>query len=256
MVNEAIATLPICVIPIIGFLDSFNHQFAASDDKYNMFHDDEKHREIKQRKIEIEDVESRLKKYLNTARQDSTLAYLDYVTIAGVEYLLEVKSKDVKKVPPNWIKVAGTKAFARFHSPQIISMVAERERYKELLAIECDNAYTKLLKEISSHYDSLRNTVRSLAVLDCIISLSVLAALPGYVRPSFVNQQIIDVVDARHPIIEQFSTSRYVPNGINLQQQEKTGSHHNGSKYGRKELLCSPSCSNNTDGSNWVLCSV
>ena len=219
IINEAIATLPICIIPIVGFLDTFNHQYAAKDDKYNMFQDDEKYSKINRRKAEIKDVETRLKQHLDVARRESGINSLNYVTVAGVEYLLEVRNKDVKKIPPSWIKVSGTKAFARFHSPQIIAMISEKERYKELLAIACDDAYSELLQNISIHYDSLRNVIRSLAVLDCVISLSVLAALPGYVRPSFVSDQIIDLQNARHPIIEQYSVAPYVANGVNLQQK-------------------------------------
>jgi DNA mismatch repair protein MSH3 len=60
--------------------------------------------------------------------------------------MIEIRNADVAKVPKNWIKVSGTKAVARFHSPQIVKFIQEREQQKESLGIECDRAYTAFLR--------------------------------------------------------------------------------------------------------------
>lgn len=49
-------------------------------------------------------------------------------------------------MPKNWIKVSGTKAVSRFHSPQIVKFIQEREQQKESLGIECDRAYAEFLR--------------------------------------------------------------------------------------------------------------
>jgi DNA mismatch repair protein MSH3 len=65
------------------------------------------------------------------------------------KYLVEVRNADVAKVPKNWVKVSGTKAVSRFHSPQIVKLVQEREQRKESLGIECDRAYASFLKYVT-----------------------------------------------------------------------------------------------------------
>jgi len=60
--------------------------------------------------------------------------------------LIEVKNADVAKVPKNWVKVSGTKVVSRFHSPEIIKFIQEREQQKESLAMECDKAFKAFLK--------------------------------------------------------------------------------------------------------------
>ena len=59
-----------------------------------------------------------------------------------------MRNADTAKVPKNWIKVSGTKAVSRFHSPQIVKFIQEREQQKESLGIECDRAYSGFLRYI------------------------------------------------------------------------------------------------------------
>lgn len=57
-----------------------------------------------------------------------------------------MRNANAANVPKNWIKVSGTKQVSRFHSPQVIKLVQEREQRKESLGIECDRAYAEFLR--------------------------------------------------------------------------------------------------------------
>ena len=57
-----------------------------------------------------------------------------------------MRNANVANVPKNWIKVSGTKAVSRFHSPQVVKLIREREQRKESLGIECDRAYAAFLR--------------------------------------------------------------------------------------------------------------
>lgn len=58
--------------------------------------------------------------------------------------------------------------------------------------------------------------VQNLAVLDCILSLAAVASLSGYTKPEFVETGGIEVVAARHPMVEQILVDAFVPNDIHL----------------------------------------
>jgi len=58
--------------------------------------------------------------------------------------------------------------------------------------------------------------VHHLATLDCLLSLAAVAVLPGYTKPEFVDSGGIEVVAARHPMVEQVLVDSFVPNDINL----------------------------------------
>jgi DNA mismatch repair protein MSH3 len=58
--------------------------------------------------------------------------------------------------------------------------------------------------------------VQNLGVLDCLLSLAAVASLPGYVKPEFVDSGGIEVIAARHPMVEQILVDAFVPNDIQL----------------------------------------
>jgi DNA mismatch repair protein MSH3 len=141
-----------------------------------------------------------------------------YMSVSAIEYLVEVPNNKsaLAAVPANWVKINGTQRVARFHTPKIIQMLRERDQHKEALAAECEKAYKRFLARIAEKYQQLRDCVNSLAVLDCILSLAAVAQQPGYVKPTFVDEPIIDVKDGRHPMVEQLLLDAYVPNDISL----------------------------------------
>ena len=59
--------------------------------------------------------------------------------------------------------------------------------------------------------------VQNLGVLDCLLSLEAVASLPGYTKPDFVDSGGIEVLSARHPMVEQILVDSFVPNDIQLE---------------------------------------
>lgn len=105
---------------------------------------------------------------------------------------------------------------SRFHAPAVTKLIAERDQLKESLAAECDKAFQGFLAEIATKYQELRDTVQSLATLDCLLSLATVAQQPNYVKPEFTDEICIQVEEGRHPMVEQMLIDTYVPNDINL----------------------------------------
>lgn len=90
---------------------------------------------------------------------------------------------------------------SRFHTPTVVKMIRERDQHKESLSSACDVAFHSFLAQISSHYTLLRDSISSLATLDCLMSLAIVAALPGYTKPSFISspETIVNIAEGRHP---------------------------------------------------------
>ena len=105
---------------------------------------------------------------------------------------------------------------------------------------KANEAYRSFLKEISQHYYAiLRDTINKLAVADCLTSLAQVALQKDYVRPEFTNDDRLEIVDGRHPMIESFNEDPYVPNSIDM-----------GGEDTRAKIITGP----NMGG--WVLLSV
>jgi DNA mismatch repair protein MSH3 len=218
LLSESVSNVPKIYEDVNGFLEKINARAAKDDDKYGFFREEFEAEDINDLKLSIASVEDDL----NTHRKDAAAKLgktkVDYVTVAGIEYLIEVKRKspEEKKVPASWQQVSATKATLRFHTPEVKRMLQERDQYKESLAAACDTAFKGLLDDISAKYQELRDCVNSIATLDALLSLATLANQPGYVKPTFVDTTELDIVGGRHPMVEQLLIDTYVPNDLHL----------------------------------------
>lgn len=192
---------------------------AKEDDKYTFFLEDYETEDITEHKLGIASVEHELSEYRTTAAQKlGKKTPVNYATVAGIDYLIEVENSSpyIKRVPASWTKISATKKLSRFHPPEIVTFLRERDQHKESLAAACDTAFAVLLSEISTEYQSFRDCISSLATLDALLSLATVAQQPGYVKPTFTPTPSITLSGARHPMVEQLLLDAYVPNDITL----------------------------------------
>ena len=217
LINEAIASLPAIGEVVISFLDRMNAEAARSDDKYAFFREDYETDLISEHKLGIAAVEQDLDAHRTVVTQ--ILKHkrpICYVTVAGIEYLIEVPNNDLKHIPASWAKISGTKKLSRFHTPEVTRMLRERDQHKESLSSACDQAFKSLLSEISTHYSPLRDSIASLSTLDCLLSLATVASLPGYCKPTFSPHTEISIIGGRHPMVEALLPDAYIPNDTTL----------------------------------------
>ena len=217
LINEAIVTLPKILDDVVLYLGKINLQAAKDDDKYAFFRETEETEDIEEHKLGIAGVEHELNEHRTAAAEKVKKKKIDFVTVAGIEYLIEVDNTHLSNVPASWAKISGTKKVSRFHTPEVVRLIRERDQHKESLAAACDAAFTTLLADIASKYQSFRDCVQALATLDCLLSLAAVAAQPGYVKPEYTEDTRIVVEKGRHPMVEQLLLDAYVPNDITLE---------------------------------------
>ncbi|KAI4160812.1 MAG: hypothetical protein LQ342_005427 [Letrouitia transgressa] len=216
MIGNAISALPTIAEDVVSFLERMNPEAAKDDDKYNFFRDEVESEEIIEHKLGIASVEHELDEHRSTAAEKLKRKRVDYVTSSGIEYLIEVDNAQIRNVPASWTKISGTKKLSRFHTPEVVRLIRERDQHKEALAAACDKAFSSLLSEISTKYQSFRDCVQALATLDCLLSLAAIANQPGYVKPEYVDDTSIVIEQGRHPMVEQLLLDAYVPNDTRL----------------------------------------
>ncbi|KAF2683423.1 DNA mismatch repair protein MSH3 [Lentithecium fluviatile CBS 122367] len=218
LLSEAVAKVPKIYEDVSNFLEKINPQAARDDDKYAFFREEHEADDINDYKLSIASVEDDLNTYRKEAAAKIGASNVDYVTVSGIEYLIEVKKKSLqeKKVPASWQQSSSTKAVTRFHTPEVKRMMQERDQYKESLAAACDTAFMRFLDEISAKYQDLRDCIQALATLDALLSLAVLASQPGYAKPTFTDEIELSITGGRHPMVEQILLESYVPNDLHL----------------------------------------
>lgn len=131
-----------------------------------------------------------------------------------------------------------TKSARRYHTPEVRQKLQERAQYQEALKLEADQAYLNFLEEImDDHYALLRNAVNRLAIVDCLLSLASVALQDDYVKPTFVGDNVIDIADGRHPMVEILRTDPFVPNDLRIGGQESRTKIITGPNMGGKSSL-------------------
>ncbi|GAB1310829.1 Mismatch repair protein msh3 [Madurella fahalii] len=221
LISEAICSLPAIGDIVTSYLDKINAEAARKDDKYTFFRDEDETEDITNHKLGIAGVEADLDAHRkDAAAKLSKKTPVTYVTVAGIEYLIEVPNTDLNRVPASWAKISGTKKLSRFHTPEVMRLINERDQHKEALAAACDAAFTSLLQSIAADYQPLRDAVASLATLDCLLSFAQVASLPGYSKPTFLpspsTPPTISITEGRHPIAEHLLPNGYIPFSTSL----------------------------------------
>lgn len=241
LLNAMFTALPTIGPAIISFLDKINAEAARADDKYAFFHEDYESDAITNHKLGIASVEHDLEEHRPIAASTLKKKNVQYVTVAGIEYLIEVSPSDINRVPASWMKISGTKKCSRFHTPEVVKLIRERDQHKESLAAACDLAFAEMLAEIAGHYSQFRDIVTSLATLDCLLSLAQVASQPGYVKPEFSEHPEILIEDGRHPMIEQLLQDSYIPNSTRLSNAPlRHNDNGNGGSHPRALLITGP----------------
>lgn len=177
--------------------------------------------EIQNELNEIATIDFLLSEELSEIRTYLKRPQLSYVTVLKDTHLIEVRNgKAVDALPSDWLKISGTKSVSRFRPPKVVSLHKRRMYHSEKLLKECDESFNRILQDFDSHYIYFKNIVHRIATFDCLYSLAkatVSETNLSYTVPKFVDEQVIDIKDASHPIILKLgSQNMYVPNDVNL----------------------------------------
>jgi DNA mismatch repair protein MSH3 len=97
-------------------------------------------------------------------------------------------------------------------------------------------AFLSFLEDIShTQYAILRDAVNKLAVIDCLLSLALVAMRNNYIKPQFTAEQdVLEIVDGRHPMVEALRADPFVPNSVALGDSEPRSKIITGPNMGGK----------------------
>lgn len=139
-------------------------------------------------------------------------------------YYLEVtnKYKDHEKIPATWIRKQTLANAERYISEDLKVLEEKILTAEEKIAALEEKLFQELVVTAAGYIDAIMQNARSLAVLDCVLSLANVALKHHYCRPDVDESLTLDLTDARHPVIEQQMPpgQDYVPNDIRLDNDD------------------------------------
>ncbi|KAG5358968.1 DNA mismatch repair protein [Yarrowia sp. C11] len=206
-------SLGIHVGDIEKLLEEINPDAARQDDALTFFVSDPP--SIVDRKKDLKGVEAELQEELLVFRAELNRPKLQYSSVAGIDYLIEVANKDTKKLPLEWTKMSGTKSVSRFRTPALNALVKKHEYCVEKLKAVCDVEFNTFRSRCATHYESFRSMVVAMSQFDCLYALAQVSGQSGWVKAEYVDEGGIDLKDSRHVITEKLMTN-YISNDIKI----------------------------------------
>lgn len=228
---------PQLLSPAHNFLKVLNEKAAKTGNKTEMFVDLTDFPVIRKTKEEIESVLLDIMEHRREVRLLLKNPSLDYTTVSGQQFLIEVKNSMSSIVPADWVKISSTKVFGRYHTPFIVEKHRRLQQLREQLVIDCNHEWINFLQLFGDHYYILRKAVCHLATMDCLFSLAQVAKENNYCRPEVLEEKSQILITAgKHPVITSLmgDQDQYVPNDTHLQGDGKRAMIITGPNMGGK----------------------
>lgn len=120
-------------------------------------------------------------------------------------YYIEVSVSQIPLIKPEfgYIRKQTIKTGERYITEELKEKEDKILRSKDLRTSLEYKLFKELRKHISTYTEEIQKTSDALSELDFFLDLAYVASENNYVRPHFNNENHIDVIKARHPIIEK-----------------------------------------------------
>jgi DNA mismatch repair protein MutS len=157
-------------------------------------------------------------------------------------FFIEIPRAQAERVPPDYLRRQTVKSAERFITPELKGfedrVLGARER---ALARE-KQLYDELLGRLIESLGPLQSTAMALAEIDALLALAERAVALDWREPELVDEPCLQLLAARHPVVERFSTAPFVPNDLDLNARRRmlviTGPNMGGkSTYMRQTAL-------------------
>ncbi|HEX5063673.1 MAG TPA: DNA mismatch repair protein MutS, partial [Kofleriaceae bacterium] len=150
-------------------------------------------------------------------QKDSGIANLKvrYNRVFG--YYIEITKTHLAKVPAHYVRKQTIATGERYVTPELAELEKKVLTAEETLASREAELFKTEVMAVAEVAAKISAAGAALAILDACGSLADVAAKRGYCRPVVDDNLVIDLVDARHPVIEALlPPGSFVPNDCRL----------------------------------------
>ncbi|MCI0520807.1 MAG: DNA mismatch repair protein MutS [Chloroflexi bacterium] len=137
-------------------------------------------------------------------------------------YYLEITQANAGMVPADYIRKQTLVNAERYITPELKEyetlVLNAEERIREIE----QSLFAQVCSQLAGAAAKLLSAARALARLDVQTALAETAALEGYTRPEVVEEDVLDIRDGRHPVVEHLLVGeRFTPNDVTFDAGER-----------------------------------
>lgn len=134
-------------------------------------------------------------------------------------YFIEVTRTNLDLIPVDYQRRQTLVNAERFVTEELSRMEQQITGAREkLVRLEYD-LFVELRSAVQAYVPSLQVAAQRLALLDCLQGLAETAEKNRYCRPQFTGGSVLRVKEGRHPVVEQTTAERFVPNDAIMDEE-------------------------------------
>nr|MBN1229838.1 DNA mismatch repair protein MutS [Anaerolineae bacterium] len=128
-------------------------------------------------------------------------------------YYIEVTRANTDLVPDDYMRKQTLVNAERYITSQMKEVeVRLLNAEEEIHTLEVE-LYRDLLRQLAAYSEPMLKAAQIVARIDVCTTLAEVAARNGYVRPQLTEEDVLEIANGRHPVVEQLlRTERFVPN--------------------------------------------
>ena len=133
-------------------------------------------------------------------------------------YYIEVRNTHKDKVPADWIRKQTLVNAERYITQELKEYEEKILGAEDKILILETRLYNELVAELADFIPVIQINATQIARLDCLLSFANAARANKYIRPVVADDDILDVKQGRHPVIEKQlpAGEKYIANDVYL----------------------------------------
>ena len=133
-------------------------------------------------------------------------------------YYIEVRNTHKDKVPADWIRKQTLVNAERYITQELKEYEEKILGAEDKILILETRLYNELVSELADFIPAIQINATQIARLDCLLSFANAARANKYIRPVVADDDILDIRQGRHPVIEKQlpAGEKYIANDVYL----------------------------------------
>ena len=138
-------------------------------------------------------------------------------------YYIEVTKSNTDLVPEDYIRKQTLVNAERYITPEMKDYESQVLNAEERIHDIEARLFKQVCAQLAKSAPELLTTARAVAEIDVLTTLAEVAANQGYVCPEVVEEDVLEIIDSRHPVVEHTlqSGKRFVPNDVTFEDGER-----------------------------------
>lgn len=131
-------------------------------------------------------------------------------------YGIEITKPNLHLVPEGYLRIQTLANRERFTTQELKDLEYDLKRARADIGHVEKEIFERIKLQVEQYVPSLKKAVYALAYADGLVALAEAAYKGNYSKPVLVNDQIINIVDGRHPVVEMRLRDAFIPNSVEL----------------------------------------